>query len=434
MNNHRISSVLEGSIAHEAGVEPGDLLVAINGEPVRDMFDYGFLLADEQVLLEILKPDGETLQIEIEKDEAEDIGLVFDEPMMDEEKSCRNKCIFCFIDQLPKGMRQSLYYKDDDVRLSFLYGNYVTMTNMNQQDLDRIVRYRMSPVNISVHTTNPELRAFMLKNRSAGDIMSKMKYLADRGILLNAQIVLCRHINDGACLDYTLNDLSALMPNLNSISVVPVGLTRFRQSLPVLYPFDKASAIDVINQVEKWQHVFLQKTGSRKVYLSDEWYLMSGKNLPGYEHYEDFPQIENGVGMAAAFINEFNEALESRTRKLIDRTVSIATGTLARNIINNVGFKAEKHFPGLKVLVYPIENRFFGNTVTVAGLLTGKDLLEQLSGKPLGQKLLLPSNMFKSGTDLLLDDVTIKDLGQSLHVNIIKVDNNGEALLNELIE
>ncbi|NLN63985.1 MAG: DUF512 domain-containing protein [Clostridiaceae bacterium] len=434
MSNLKISAVQNGSIAHEAGINPGDELITMNGQVIQDVFDYRFLAAEEEVLLEILKPCGELLQVEIEKDEWEDIGLSFEKPLLDEEKSCCNKCIFCFIDQLPDGMRPSLYYKDDDARLSFLYGNYITMTNMKQNDLTRIVRYRMSPVNVSVHTTNPDLRVFMLKNRFASDILSRMKYLAEHGIMLNAQIVLCRGINDGAELDRTIEDLSGLVPSLKSISVVPVGLTRFRHNLPILQPFDEVSAIQIIRQVEQWQKTFLDETGSRIVYLSDEWYLMSGTKLPDYSHYEEFPQRENGVGMATSFLQEFGEALSGKKGKPVKRTVSVATGRLAGQIIQNAAAQAEKAFPGLKILVYPIENHFFGNTVTVTGLLTGTDIQDQLREKPLGDILLLPSNMFRADTEVFLDDLSIKDIGEALRISTQKVAIDGESFLDALVE
>ncbi len=433
MSNLIISGVGDGSIAQEAGIEPGDRLVSMNGQPVTDVFDYRFLSAEEEVLLEICKADGEILQVEIEKDEWEELGLTFEKPLLDEEKSCRNKCIFCFIDQLPRGMRSSLYYKDDDARLSFLYGNYITMTNMDQSELERIVRYRMSPVNVSVHTTNPQLRVSMLNNRFAGDLFPKLRYLADHDIQLNAQIVLCRGINDGQELDRTLADLAELMPAMNSISIVPVGLTRFRCGLPILQPFDRNSAISIIQQIGQWQQSFLKKTGSRKVYLSDEWYLMSGTELPDYGYYEDFPQIENGVGMAASFLQEFDEALSKRRKKPVNRTISLVTGVLVSRIVNDAAQRAEKSFPGLNVLVYPIENHFFGNTVTVTGLLTGTDIREQLMGKPLGDMLLLPSNMFRAGTEIFLDDLSMEDISGALDVKTRKVDANGTAFLKALL-
>lgn len=433
MSNLRISEVYEGSIAEEAGIEAGDILLSINGQPIIDVFDYRYLTQEEELVLEVQKPDGNILRVDIEKDEFEDVGLGFENPLLDEEKSCRNKCIFCFIDQLPKGMRKSLYFKDDDARLSFLFGNYITMTNMGQDDINRIIKYHMSPVNVSVHTTNPELRIKMLNNRFAGDIMTKMKSLADAGITLNAQIVLCRGINDGGELDRTINDLSSLMPRMNSISVVPVGLTKFREGLPVLRPFDKESALDVIAQVERWQRHFVEKTGSRRVFLADEWYLMSGTPLPPYSHYEDFPQIENGVGMAASLIEEFNIALSQEESRPVHKTVSVATGMLAGSILSGLADRAEEHFPGLKVLVYPVENNYFGKTVTVSGLLTGTDIKAQLTGKDLGDTLLLPSNMFRADTEIFLDDMTMNELASFLDVKIQKVSTDGGELLKYLI-
>jgi putative radical SAM enzyme (TIGR03279 family) len=433
MNCYKISEVTDGSIADEAGIEPGDILLSINGKTIKDIFDYRFFLACEKVLVEIEKKDGSILRIDIEKDENEDIGLLFENSLMDNERNCRNKCIFCFIDQLPKGMRKSLYYKDDDVRLSFLFGNYVTMTNMDNDELNRIIQHRMSPVNVSVHTTNPELRTSMMGNKSAGDVLLKMKLLAESGIALNTQIVLCRGINDGIELDKTLNDLSDLIPSLKSISVVPVGLTRFRDNLVQIRPYDIESALSVIHQVEKWQQVFKERTGSSIVFLSDEWYLMTGSKLPEYEHYEDFPQLENGVGMVPLLIREFNDALLGGKRPYTEGTVSIATGISSSGTISMLAKQAESHYPGIKVYVYPVINRFFGNTVTVTGLLTGEDIYQQLKGKPLGNKLLLCSTMFRAGTSVFLDDMTLDNLSGLLNTRAVKVENNGDSLLNAII-
>ncbi|HEY8500903.1 MAG TPA: DUF512 domain-containing protein [Clostridia bacterium] len=433
MNRFKISEVINGSIAHEAGIEPGDKLLTVNGKAVKDIFDYRFFLACEKVLVEIEKKDGSILRIDIEKDESEDIGLLFENPLMDNERNCRNKCIFCFIDQLPRGMRKSLYYKDDDARLSFLFGNYITMTNMDIDELNRIIRHRMSPVNVSVHTTNPELRVFMMGNKTAGDVLFKLKLLAEGGIALNMQIVLCRGINDGIELDKTLNDLSDLIPGLKSISVVPVGLTRFRDNLPQIRPYDEKSALSVISQVEKWQRIFKKRTGSSVVFLSDEWYLMTGTELPEYEHYEDFPQLENGVGMVPLLIREFNDALLGGKRPYTEGTASIATGVSSFRAISMLAKQAENFYPGVKVYVYPIINDFFGNTVTVTGLLTGKDIYNQLNGKPLGNRLLLCSTMFKAGTCIFLDDMTLNDLSGLLNTRAVKVENNGEALLSAII-
>ncbi|HZK27779.1 MAG TPA: DUF512 domain-containing protein [Thermoclostridium sp.] len=433
MSNLKIHEVYTGSIADEAGIEAGDSLISINGSNIVDVFDYRFMISEEAILLEILKIDGSILKVDIEKDADEDLGICFENPLLDEEKSCKNKCIFCFIDQLPSGMRQTLYYKDDDARLSFLFGNYITMTNMGQDDISRIIKYHMSPVNVSVHTTNPKLRVKMLNNKFAGDILAKMKAFSDSGITLNAQIVLCKGINDGKELERTLTDLSTLMPMLNSISIVPVGLTRYRDDLAALVPFDSVSAIDVISQVEKWQLYFLEKTMSRRVYLSDEWYLMSGTPLPDYNHYEDFPQIENGIGMTSLFVEEFNEALSLEKSRQIDRTVSVVTGNLAYSFILDLADQAENYFPGLNVFVHNIDNNFFGNTVTVTGLLTGNDIKKQLHGKHMGQVLLLPSNMFRADTDIFLDDMSLKELEEALQVKVQKVDIDGKGLLEALL-
>lgn len=433
MSNLKIHEVYTGSIADEAGIEAGDSLISINGNNIVDVFDYRFMISEEAILLEILKIDGSILKVDIEKDVDEDLGICFENPLLDEEKSCKNKCIFCFIDQLPSGMRQTLYYKDDDARLSFLFGNYITMTNMGQDDISRIIKYHMSPVNVSVHTTNPKLRVKMLNNKFAGDILAKMKAFSDSGITLNAQIVLCKGINDGKELERTLTDLSTLMPMLNSISIVPVGLTRYRDDLAALVPFDSVSAIDVISQVEKWQLYFLEKTMSRRVYLSDEWYLMSGTPLPDYNHYEDFPQIENGIGMTSLFVEEFNEALSLEKSRQIDRTVSVVTGNLAYSFISDLADQAENYFPGLNVFVHNIDNNFFGNTVTVTGLLTGNDIKKQLYGKHMGQVLLLPSNMFRADTDIFLDDISLKELEEALQIKVQKVNIDGEGFLEALL-
>jgi putative radical SAM enzyme (TIGR03279 family) len=291
----------------------------------------------------------------------------------------------------------------------------------------------MSPVNVSVHTTNPELRTSMMGNKSAGDVLLKMKLLAESGIALNTQIVLCRGINDGIELDKTLNDLSDLIPSLKSISVVPVGLTRFRDNLVQIRPYDIESALSVIHQVEKWQQVFKERTGSSIVFLSDEWYLMTGSKLPEYEHYEDFPQLENGVGMVPLLIREFNDALLGGKRPYTEGTVSIATGISSSGTISMLAKQAESHYPGIKVYVYPVINRFFGNTVTVTGLLTGEDIYQQLKGKPLGNKLLLCSTMFRAGTSVFLDDMTLDNLSGLLNTRAVKVENNGDSLLNAII-
>ncbi len=440
-NKILISAVLPDSAAQDAGIEPGDLLLSINGQKVQDIFDYRFLTTDDNLLVEVEKSDGEIWEIEIEKDEYEDLGLEFSDPLITEAKSCTNNCVFCFIDQLPKGMRDTVYFKDDDSRLSFLSGNYITLTNLKEGELERIIRYRMTPVNVSVHTTNPELRKTMLGNRFAGDVLDKIRTLTDGGITVNAQIVLCRGLNDGAELDRTLGDLSCLYPGLESISVVPVGLTKWRESLYKLESFDEAASSAVLKQVGAWQQKLLGQTGSRMVYLADEFYIKAGVNLPDWEEYEDFPQIENGVGLMSMLIHEFHGSLHRHGRKLdkhcsmLDgiRTVSIATGICAYPFIKQLAQVLEKRYNNLEVTVYPIKNGFFGENVTVTGLLTGGDLLAQLRDQELGSELLISRSMLKSGEELFLDDYTLGALESGLGRKVTIVENDGEDLIKKIL-
>lgn len=441
MHKIEISGIQSGSIAEELGLEAGDFIVSINGNGILDVFDYRFYCADAEITLEIEKKDGERWQFEIEKDEMEDLGLDFLNSLLDEEKSCQNNCVFCFIDQLPKGMRETLYFKDDDARLSFLFGNYITMTNLKDEEIERIIRYRMSPVNISVHTTNAELRKKMLNNRFAGDALEKVQRFTSSGITVNSQIVLCPDLNDGEELDRTINDLAALYPELHSISVVPVGLTRYREGLAPLKAFDKEKANTVVDQVEAWQKRLLKKYGSRVVYLADEIYILADRTLPPYEAYEDFPQIENGVGMVSSLSYEVGEALEDLSQQSQNvqglsyyKSVSIATGMSVYVHMKGITKRIEKALNGIKIHVYPVENMFFGQGVTVTGLLTGGDLLKDLQGKDLGEKLLLSKNMFKSGTATMLDDVTVDQLEKELNIKIQIVDNSGQALIDTLVQ
>lgn len=438
MHKIEISRILKNSIADELGIEPGDFLVSVNEQVIHDVFDYKFYCADTNLTLEIEKKNGERWQFDIEKDEMEDLGIEFATSLLDEEKTCRNKCIFCFIDQLPKGMRDTLYFKDDDARLSFLYGNYITMTNLSDDEIDRIIRYRMSPVNISVHTTNPELRIKMLKNRFAGDILEKIQRFTSNGILVNCQIVLCPGINDGEELDRTIRELTSLSPELHSISVVPVGLTQFRDGLAQLTPFNKESALKVVNQVEKWQRKLIDKYGSRIVYVADELYIMARKPLPDYDAYEDFPQIENGVGMVTSFVYEINDALKDFKDKPLfpgrEKKISIATGVSVFEYFKEIISYIEDSIKGLKINVYAIENTFFGPNVTVTGLLTGYDLIKQLTDKDLGEKLILCKNMFRAGTDIMLDDVTAGELEEKLGIKVQLVDSEGHALIEALVQ
>ncbi|HEY8350312.1 MAG TPA: DUF512 domain-containing protein [Clostridia bacterium] len=435
-----ITNVQPNSAATDAGIEPGDLLLSVNGQHITDIFDYRFLTADSNLLVEIEKKNGDIWEIEIEKDEYEDLGLEFEDPLISEAKHCANKCLFCFIDQLPKGMRETLYFKDDDSRLSFLNGNYVTLTNMKRNELERIVRYRMTPVNVSVHTTNPGLRVKMLGNRFAGDVLDKIRILTDGGINVNAQIVLCRGLNDGPELDRTLSELSALWPGMASISVVPVGLTKWREGLYPLEPFTAAEACEVLAQVGEWQKKFLDEFGTRLVYAADEFYIKAGAELPAYEEYEDFPQIENGVGMMKQFMYEFDDfldtngsMLDSRWNGEPPRTVSIATGRCAAGYIEGMARTLEKRFDGLHINVYAIENEFFGENVTVTGLLTGRDIAGQLKGRPLGSELLISRCMLKSGEELFLDDCTVDGLSSALDKKVTIVDNDGAEFITRVL-
>jgi len=431
-----IHEVMPGSIAEEAGLEKGDGIISINGENIRDIFDYRFLVKNESLSLEVTKKNGEIWEIEVEKDEDEDLGIEFDTPMIEEAKSCRNKCIFCFIEQLPEGMRETLYFKDDDSRLSFLTGNYITMTNMASDDMERIIKYRMSPINISVHTTNPELRIFMLNNRFAGDVLDKIKKLVEGGITVNCQIVLCRDINDMEEMDRTISDLTCLYPGVKSISVVPVGITRHRKGLYHLIPYDSESSCAVISRIDEWQKCMLESYGSRIVFPADEFYIMAERELPGFNEYEDFPQIENGVGLISLFRHEFDgylEELERREPNIVKRDVSIATGLSAYRYIKELTVKLEKKYDNIKIDVYAIKNDFFGENVTVTGLLTGEDIAEQLANKELGSELFISRSMLKSGEELFLDDFTVRMLEERLDVKVTVVDNNGRSFIEKVL-
>ncbi|MDD7219945.1 MAG: DUF512 domain-containing protein [Clostridia bacterium] len=432
-NLHVISSVLPGSIGEELELSPGDVLVSINGQPVEDVFDYRYLINDELVVLLIRKKNGEEWELEVEKEYDEDLGIEFENSLMDDYRSCCNHCIFCFIDQMPPGMRDTLYFKDDDSRLSFLQGNYVTLTNMSDYDLERIIRFHLSPVNISFQTMNPDLRCKMLHNRFAGEALKKVDKLYEGGVTMNGQIVLCRGINDREELEYSLEKLSQYAPVLQSVSVVPVGLSRFRDGLYPLEPFTREDAIDLIDQVERWQKIMMKKHGIHFVHASDEWYILAGREIPEEGRYDGYLQLENGVGMMRLLETEVRERLMDISGDDREIWASVATGKLAAPFIKeNIRLIQEK-FPRIHVNVYTIENRFFGERITVSGLITGTDLKEQLKGKDLGEKLLIPCNMLRSGEDVFLDDLTVKDLRESLGTEIVVVDENGADLVNCLI-
>ncbi|MGN0505519.1 MAG: DUF512 domain-containing protein [Lachnospiraceae bacterium] len=432
-NYHVITGVVAGSIAEEMGMEAGDKLLSINEKEIKDVFDYHYLTNEEYLTVLIEKPDGEEWELEIEKEYEEDLGLIFEEGLMDSYRSCRNKCIFCFIDQMPPGMRDTLYFKDDDARLSFLQGNYVTLTNMSDEDVERILFYKLSPINISVHTTNPELRCKMLNNRFAGQALEKLKRFKDAGLEMNGQIVLCKGYNDKAELDRTISDLSQYLPYMKSVSVVPVGLTKFRDKLTPLKKFTKEDAREVIAQIEGWQKRLLSEHGTRFVFASDEWYLTAGLPIPSETSYEAYPQLENGVGMIRSLSDEVDEYLDTRRGDDRKVNVTLATGVLAAPVIREQIEKIRKKFPNVQAEVVPIINHYFGEDITVAGLLTGQDILEQLKDKNLGEALLLPSVLLRSGEEVLLDDITLSDMEKALQTKIRIVQSEGKSLVDTVI-
>ena len=428
-----IKRVQKNSIAEEIGLEPGDAIVKINGNDVTDILDYRFLMSDEEIELEILTKDREIVTVEIEKDCYEDLGVEFESGLIDGAKSCANRCVFCFIDQMPKGMRETLYFKDDDTRLSFFQGNYVTLTNLFDKDLERLIKMRVSPINVSVHTTNPDLRVEMLKNKRASLIMEKMRMFSENGIVMNAQIVLCPTINDGDELIRTFSDLLQI-ETLKSVSVVPIGKTRFRDGLCEIPSVTKEGAIKVIETVDEWQQKALSKFGSRMFFASDEFYLKAGVDIPSIGYYESFPQIENGVGLIASMKDEFYSALKLCDVNECESHVSIATGTAAYEFIKSISDEAQRRIKGLKIDVYAIRNDFFGEEITVSGLLCGCDIINQLKGKDLGEKLLISKSMLRDSSDVLLDDVTLSDIEKELMVKVIPVENDGFEFLDTVLD
>lgn len=439
---HKILAVQEGSIAQEMEIEAGDKLMAINGEELEDIFDYQYMIQDEYLEVLIQKADGEEWLLEIDKDYEEDLGLEFENGLMDDYRSCFNKCIFCFIDQMPKGMRETLYFKDDDSRLSFLQGNYVTLTNMSEKDVERIVKYHLSPINISFQTTNPELRCMMLHNRFAGEALKKVERFYEAGIEMNGQIVLCKGINDGAELERSISDLTRYLPHLRSVSVVPVGLSKYREGLYPLEPFTKEDAKQVLEIIHRWQDEIYPKYGLHFVHASDEWYILAGQELPEEDNYDGYLQLENGVGMFRLLMEEFQDSMEQlRQSGAVERwngrkrEISSITGRISFPYIKRMAQEMEETFEGLKIHVYPIRNDFFGELITVTGLLTGQDILAQLKGQPLGEELLLPQNVLRSGETVLLDDVTVDEIGKTLQVAVNIVKSSGydftEAMLGE---
>ena len=430
-----IASVDRRSSAERSGVRPGEKLIAINGHPVVDVLDYRFFGYDRNPELELEEPGGERRVVRVRKPEGEDLGLNFDTYLMDKARSCANNCIFCFVDQMPPGMRKSLYFKDDDARLSFLMGNYITLTNLSQRELQRIIDLRISPINVSVHTTDPELRARMLCHKRAGDSIAVMRRFAQAGITMNCQIVACPGINDGPALERTLGDLAEMAPAVSSVAIVPVGLTKFREGLYHLEPYTAEQAGAVIDLVEAFGRRQMEKSGSTFAWCSDEFYLLAGRDLPEKSYYEDMNQLENGVGMLRLLTSQAELALEDVPGDLAPRSCTIATGAAAAPFVREILEKAMAACPALRGEVRPIRNDFFGETITVSGLVTGRDLIAQLKETNLGQRLLIPSNMLRSGEQVFLDDVTVDQVEKELAIPVQIVEaEDGFALVDILLE
>ena len=447
--SHKITRILPGSIAQELEIEPGDVLLSVNQTAIEDVFDYRYQLNEEFITVTIQKPDGEEWEYEIEKEYDEDLGIEFENGLMDDYRSCRNQCIFCFIDQMPPGMRKTLYFKDDDSRLSFLQGNYITLTNMKEQDLERMILYKLTPVNISVHTMNPQLRCNMLNNRFAGEALDKMRRLYEAGMEMNGQIVLCKGINDGKELEYSIEKLTAYIPLMRSVSVVPAGLTRYRDGLYPLELFDRQDAAQVLQMIHRWQAVCMERWGIHFVHASDEWYLLAGEELPPADRYDGYLQLENGVGMLRLLLDEFREAMRADRGCFgsssegsgscgkagygaQEELISIATGKLAAPYLELLAREFMQRYPHKRIQVFAIRNDFFGEQITVAGLLTGQDLLHQLKDKDLGDRLLLPCSMLRSGEETFLDDMTVSELKNALQVKTVIVNSNGQDLYDAL--
>ena len=428
-----VSSTQNGGLAQKHGVEAGDKIISINGNEINDILDYRFYETDRRLQILLEKSDGGRREITVRKGQYDSLGVECGTYLMDRQRSCRNKCVFCFIDQLPKGMRKSLYFKDDDDRLSFLFGNYITLTNIDEREIERIIKMRISPVNISVHTTNPALRVKMMKNPHAGEALRFIKMLADGGISLNCQIVLCPEWNDGAELDRTLHDLTALCPAVQSVAVVPVGLTKHREGLEKLRMFSSDECGKVIDQIEKFGDMCVEKFGSRIVYPSDEFYLNAGREIRGEEFYEDYAQLENGVGMVSLLMSEFLSATDDEPGNDGHYSASIACGTSIAPILKKLLDPAQKKWHNANWKVYPIVNHFFGERITVSGLITGHDLIEQLREQPLGDRLLISSSMLDSSGEVFLDDLTLEDVQKELRIPVSVVRSDGYELLDALL-
>lgn len=427
----KIYNVTKGSHAEKAGIKSGETLLKINSNEIVDVLDYRFYQVNRQLSLEI--SDGKNIRtVEITKGEYDEIGLEFETYLMDEQHSCRNKCIFCFIDQLPKGLRKSLYFKDDDSRLSFLFGNYITLTNITEHEIERIIKMHISPINVSVHTTNPELRCKMMNNRFAGDVLKYLKRFADAGITLNCQIVACPGINDGDELLRTMRDLENL--GVEMTAIVPVGLTAYRDGLYPLVPYNKETAAQTIDLIEQYGDMCKEKHGRRIFFAGDEFYILAEREIPAPEFYEDFSALEDGVGMIAYLTDDVKWALEElENDEKPNHTVTVACGTGVFPFMKKIMAMINEKFPNITINTQPIKNNFFGGGVNVSGLVTGGDLINQLKGKNIGERLIIPSSMLRFENDLFLDDVSTDDVERELKVELIAVNNNGADLVNAII-
>lgn len=434
-NKAVVKSVMPDSIAFDAGIEPGDEITLVSGKEFCDILDFKYLTSEEYYTVNVIKANGEEEEIEIYNDCFETFGAEFENPLIDKPMLCKNKCIFCFMDQLPPNVRSTMLFKDDDVRLSFLQGNYVTLTNLKGEDIERICRLKISPINVSVHVTDPERRVMMLANPNAANLMKIMRRFADAGIVMNAQIVLCPEINDGEYLACSITDLRALYPAIRSVSIVPVGISKHRKGLSVLKSFDSASSLEVINTVAPMQRTFKDEIGTSLVYLADEFYISAGVEIPPYDHYEEFPQIENGVGLIAAMREEIKDELEyiDEYKNSHPAPKTIVTSYIAYDFICQCTDKVKKKRPDVCVNVEKIRNDFFGSKITVTGLICGGDIINQLKYKPHADILMLSESMFKSDCDIFLDDTTLKDVEKALGVKVIKTPNTGHGFIKALL-
>ena len=432
----KITGVERRSLADRKGIKVGDVLVSIDSNEICDVLDYRFYLAERDITL-LLNRNGKELSVRIRKGEYDDIGLEFETPLMDKKQTCKNGCIFCFIDQNPEGLRESLYFKDDDSRLSFIHGNYITLTNMTERDVARIVKMKFSPINISVHTTNPELRVKMMKNKHSGEVLRYLDDFKAAGLRMCGQVVLCRGINDGEELRRTLTDLERYYPYMSSVAIVPAGLTKFRDKLFPLTDFTPEEASAVIDLINEFGDRHKAEHGERLFFAADEFYLKSARPLPDTEYYEDYPQMENGVGMLRSLIDEYGaeiaDIIAYGEAGELSRTVSIATGVAAYPTVSDLANKLQAIYSGLKINVYEIKNHFFGESITVSGLLTGRDMYEQLCDRELGDELLIPKNALRHGEDVFLCDMTVAELSERLGVKISAVGSDGYELVRAII-